>query len=144
MHRPTSRDSEVYLSPSIDHAEAIINSFASRSQAGSISTVSTAADPKIKLLDLTQQKRPPAQIYQESTIWGSPALRTIDCEKLAVKPGGWVEFQDWDGYPYSEDGSFNGTDLQRYNNEVYGAFEMAGYEIRPGVKLEKWFKDPSS
>lgn len=83
MHRPTSRDSEVYLSPSIDHAEAIINSFASRSQAGSISTVSTAADPKIKLLDLTQQKRPPAQIYQESTIWGSPALRTIDCEKLA-------------------------------------------------------------
>ncbi|KAL1991243.1 hypothetical protein VTN49DRAFT_5747 [Thermomyces lanuginosus] len=59
----------------------------------------------------------------------------------SVKPGGWVEFQDWDGYPYSEDGSFDGTNLQKYYNEVYGAFEKAGYEARPGPKLEEWFKD---
>ncbi|KAL1991241.1 hypothetical protein VTN49DRAFT_5745 [Thermomyces lanuginosus] len=59
----------------------------------------------------------------------------------SVKPGGWVEFQDWDGYPYSEDGSFNGTDVQKYYDEVYGAFEKAGYECRPGPKLEEWFKD---
>ncbi|KAL1996411.1 hypothetical protein VTN49DRAFT_176 [Thermomyces lanuginosus] len=59
----------------------------------------------------------------------------------SVKPGGWVEFQDWDGYPVSEDGSLNGTDLQRYYDEVSGAFEKAGYEVSPGPKLEKWFKD---
>ncbi|KAL1991244.1 hypothetical protein VTN49DRAFT_5748 [Thermomyces lanuginosus] len=59
----------------------------------------------------------------------------------SVKPGGWVEFQDWDGYAYSEDGSLAGTNLQRYYDEVYGAFEKAGYETRPGPKLEGWFKD---
>ena len=59
----------------------------------------------------------------------------------SVKPGGWVEFQDWDGYPTSEDGSHNGTAIKRYYDEVYGAFEKAGYEVRPGPKLEQWFKD---
>ncbi|KAL1994558.1 hypothetical protein VTN49DRAFT_2028 [Thermomyces lanuginosus] len=59
----------------------------------------------------------------------------------SVKPGGWVEFQDWDGYPTSEDGSHKGTGLQRFYDEVYGAFEGAGYEVRPGIKLEQWFKD---
>ncbi|KAL1989718.1 hypothetical protein VTN49DRAFT_6915 [Thermomyces lanuginosus] len=59
----------------------------------------------------------------------------------SVKPGGWVEFQDWDGYPVSPDGSLEGTALQRYYDEVYGAFEDAGYEIRPGPKLERWFQD---
>ncbi|KAL1990221.1 hypothetical protein VTN49DRAFT_6060 [Thermomyces lanuginosus] len=70
-----------------------------------------------------------------------------DFEKLmnqcyrSVKPGGWVEFQDWNGYPISEDGSLDGTALQRYYQEVYGAFETAGYEVAPGPKLEQWFKD---
>ncbi|KAL1993061.1 hypothetical protein VTN49DRAFT_3818 [Thermomyces lanuginosus] len=59
----------------------------------------------------------------------------------SVKPGGWVEFQDYDGYPYSEDGSLNDTQLQKYYDEIYGAFETAGYETRPGPKLENWFKD---
>ncbi|KAL1972072.1 hypothetical protein VTN31DRAFT_7291 [Thermomyces dupontii] len=59
----------------------------------------------------------------------------------SVKPGGWVEFQDWDGYPISEDGSLNGTAFERYYNEVYGAFEEAGYDVRPGVRLEQWFRD---
>ncbi|KAL1995846.1 hypothetical protein VTN49DRAFT_712 [Thermomyces lanuginosus] len=59
----------------------------------------------------------------------------------SVKPGGWVEFQDWDPYPISEDGSLNGTALQKYYDEVYGAFEEAGYVVRPGPKLEEWFKD---
>ncbi|KAL1977430.1 hypothetical protein VTN31DRAFT_289 [Thermomyces dupontii] len=31
----------------------------------------------------------------------------------SVKPGGWVEFQDWDGYPHSEDDSLDGTGLRR-------------------------------
>ncbi|KAL1993648.1 hypothetical protein VTN49DRAFT_2317 [Thermomyces lanuginosus] len=59
----------------------------------------------------------------------------------SVKPGGWVEFQDWDCYPISPDGSIEGTGLQRYFKEVYGAFEKAGVEVRPGPKLEKCFKD---
>ena len=62
-------------------------------------------------------------------------------DNRSVKPGGWVELQDWDGYPYSEDGSLSGTGLQQYYDNVYGAFEQAGYEVRPGVKLEQWFKD---
>ncbi|KAL1991052.1 hypothetical protein VTN49DRAFT_5556 [Thermomyces lanuginosus] len=45
----------------------------------------------------------------------------------SVKPGGWVEFQDWDGYPTSEDGSFNGT---RDRTVLQGS-----------PKLEQWFKD---
>ena len=40
-----------------------------------------------------------------------------------------------------EDGSLDGTGLQQYFNETYGAFEKAGYEVRPGPKLEKWFND---
>ncbi|KAL1989598.1 hypothetical protein VTN49DRAFT_6795 [Thermomyces lanuginosus] len=59
----------------------------------------------------------------------------------SVKPGGWVEFQDWDVYPQSEDGSINGTGLERYYKEINSAFEDAGYEVRPGVKLEQWFRD---
>ena len=62
-------------------------------------------------------------------------------EIRSLKPGGWVEFQDWDAYPLSEDGSVNGTAIQRYYEEVYGTFEQAGYELRPGVKLEQWLKD---
>ncbi|KAL1994930.1 hypothetical protein VTN49DRAFT_1117 [Thermomyces lanuginosus] len=70
-----------------------------------------------------------------------------DFEKLikqcyrSIKPGGWVEFQDWDGYPYSQDGSHNDTGLKQYFDEVHGAFQKAGYEVRPGVKLESLFKD---
>ncbi|KAL1991149.1 hypothetical protein VTN49DRAFT_5653 [Thermomyces lanuginosus] len=59
----------------------------------------------------------------------------------SVKPGGWVEFQDWDGYPYSEDGSLDDTGFQRYYDEANNAFEKAGYEVRPGPKLEEWFQD---
>ncbi|KAL1993674.1 hypothetical protein VTN49DRAFT_2343 [Thermomyces lanuginosus] len=32
----------------------------------------------------------------------------------SVKPGGWVEFQDWDVNPTSEDGSLKGIALERY------------------------------
>ena len=62
-------------------------------------------------------------------------------DNRSVKPGGWVEFQDWDIRPFSPDGSLDGTALQQYYNEIIGAFEDAGYEVRPGIKLEQWFKD---
>ncbi|KAL1973225.1 hypothetical protein VTN31DRAFT_5860 [Thermomyces dupontii] len=42
-----------------------------------------------------------------------------------------------DGFQSSEDGSHHGTEIERYYDEVYGAFEKAGYEVRPGPKLEE-------
>lgn len=62
-------------------------------------------------------------------------------QNRSVKPGGWVEFQDWDVYPNSPDGSVDGTWFRQYYDEVSGAFEEAGYDVRPGIKLEQWFKD---
>ena len=59
----------------------------------------------------------------------------------SVKPGGWVKFQDWGLHIISPDGSLDGTGLQQYHDEVNSAFEEAGYEIRPGVNVEQWFKD---
>lgn len=62
-------------------------------------------------------------------------------ENRSVKAGNWVEFQDFDGYPTSEDGRFNGTALQRFYDEVCDGFERAGYEVHPGPKLEQWLKE---
>lgn len=56
-------------------------------------------------------------------------------------PGGWVEFQDWDLQMYSEDGSTKGTPLEQYYTVVLPAYEKAGVEMRPGPKLEKWFRE---
>lgn len=58
-----------------------------------------------------------------------------------AKPGGWVEFQDWNQYPYSEDGSLKGTTFERYFNEMVGAFYKNGYEGSPGPHLEQWFRE---
>ncbi|KAL1961874.1 hypothetical protein VTN77DRAFT_954 [Rasamsonia byssochlamydoides] len=58
-----------------------------------------------------------------------------------TKPGGWVEFQDWDAQVKSEDGSLKGTALERYYDEVLSAFEKAGYPTRPGPYLKEWFRE---
>ncbi|KAL1848589.1 hypothetical protein Plec18170_007898 [Paecilomyces lecythidis] len=52
-----------------------------------------------------------------------------------------MEFQDWDQYPYSEDGSLENTDIEKYFHEVIGAFAQQGYEASPGPKLEQYFKN---
>lgn len=62
------------------------------------------------------------------------------CDKH-TKPGGWVEFQDWDALAYSEDGSMKGTALEKYYNACIPAFEKAGYPTRPGPYLEEWFRE---
>lgn len=57
--------------------------------------------------------------------------------RQSVKPGGWVEYQDCDGY-----GAHflqRAVSCRNYD-EVYGAFEKAGYDVHPEVKLEQWFK----
>ncbi|KAL1966353.1 hypothetical protein VTN77DRAFT_4495 [Rasamsonia byssochlamydoides] len=58
-----------------------------------------------------------------------------------TKPGGWVEFQDWDAMLKSEDGTTKGTAIERFYNEVLSAFEKAGYCTRPGPSLEQWFRE---
>lgn len=58
-----------------------------------------------------------------------------------TKPGGWVEFQDWDAQIRSEDGSIKGTAIEKYYTEVINAFEKAGYPTRPGPHLEEWFRE---
>ncbi|KAL1961615.1 hypothetical protein VTN77DRAFT_1390 [Rasamsonia byssochlamydoides] len=58
-----------------------------------------------------------------------------------TKPGGWVEFQDWDSLLRSEDGTTKGTGIERYFTEVLKAFEKAGYPTRPGPSLEQWFHE---
>ncbi|KAK2788540.1 hypothetical protein FQN52_006653 [Onygenales sp. PD_12] len=59
----------------------------------------------------------------------------------AVKPGGWVEFHDWDTMVDSEDGTVKGSSLEKYYREVIESFDEAGYSTRPGPQLEQWFKD---
>ncbi|KAL1969137.1 hypothetical protein VTN77DRAFT_391 [Rasamsonia byssochlamydoides] len=58
-----------------------------------------------------------------------------------TKPGGWVEFQDWDAHMRSEDGTTKGTEIEHYFKVLYAAFEKAGYHTRPGPYLEEWFRE---
>ncbi|EEH41764.2 hypothetical protein PAAG_03685 [Paracoccidioides lutzii Pb01] len=58
-----------------------------------------------------------------------------------LKPGGWVEFQDWDAMMQSADGTGKGSYIEQYMTRTLAAFEKAGYIIRPGIFLEKWLKD---
>ncbi|KKA25952.1 UMTA methyltransferase family protein [Rasamsonia emersonii CBS 393.64] len=77
--------------------------------------------------------------YLSVSIKNFPRL-VRQCYRYA-KPGGWVEFQDWDSRITSEDNSTKGTSIKRYYNEVLGAFERNGYETSPGPHLEQWFRD---
>ncbi|KAL1966607.1 hypothetical protein VTN77DRAFT_4018 [Rasamsonia byssochlamydoides] len=56
-------------------------------------------------------------------------------------PGGWVEFQDWNPNPYSEDKTIEGTSIEQYYKEVLEGFRKAGYVVNPGSNLEKWFRE---
>ncbi|KGY15934.1 hypothetical protein PABG_11184 [Paracoccidioides brasiliensis Pb03] len=58
-----------------------------------------------------------------------------------LKPGGWVEFQDWDAMMQSADGTGKGSYIEQYITRTLAAFEKAGYIVRPGIFLEKWMKD---
>lgn len=58
-----------------------------------------------------------------------------------TKPGGWVEFQDWDARIRSEDGTLEGTGLKRYYDEIVRAYENAGYPASPGRHFKEWFEE---
>ncbi|PGH18106.1 hypothetical protein AJ79_00734 [Helicocarpus griseus UAMH5409] len=58
-----------------------------------------------------------------------------------LKPGGWIEFQDWDTHPYSIDGSIKGTGIEQFYDVVLNAFIKQGFYTHPGRDLENWFID---
>jgi hypothetical protein len=59
-----------------------------------------------------------------------------------VRPGGWVEFQDFEIDYYSQDGSLKKDHaLRRWLDIAYGAEEKTGRTLRPGRKLENWARE---
>lgn len=58
-----------------------------------------------------------------------------------TKPGGWVEFQDWDCMIHSPDGSISKhSSLWRWHEATLGRIEATNTG-RPGPSLERWMKD---
>ncbi|KAF3479485.1 uncharacterized protein GIQ15_06461 [Arthroderma uncinatum] len=58
-----------------------------------------------------------------------------------TKPGGWVEFQDWDGTIRSDDGTLKGTHLFMLQEAVKNAFVEMGITSNPGAECGGWLKD---
>lgn len=59
-----------------------------------------------------------------------------------TKPGGWVEFQDFDMQFYSADGTFvPGCATDEWAKEIVAGLEAMGREPEPGPKLEKWIRN---
>ncbi|KAF2709377.1 S-adenosyl-L-methionine-dependent methyltransferase [Pleomassaria siparia CBS 279.74] len=59
-----------------------------------------------------------------------------------VKPGGWVEFQDFDLEFYAEDGTYSQTSSAAlYIRMLMSSARTAGKEPCPGPKLEAWIKN---
>lgn len=59
-----------------------------------------------------------------------------------IRPGGWVEFQDFDIDYYSQDGSLSKTHaMRRWLDIAYGAEENTQRSLRPGPKIEGWVRD---
>ncbi|KAJ9653700.1 hypothetical protein H2198_007157 [Neophaeococcomyces mojaviensis] len=69
-----------------------------------------------------------------------PKLMAQSFEHL--KPGGWVEFQDWNTWIYSQDGSLPPESaLNRFHALTCGGRHAQGFNMRPGPHLEKWIQD---
>lgn len=69
-------------------------------------------------------------------------IRNADSECRFTKPGGWVEFQDFDMRFYTTSGEFQpGCPLDQWTNEVIEGVKVFGMEPEPGPKLEGWVRD---
>ncbi|KAM5507685.1 hypothetical protein McanMca71_000953 [Microsporum canis] len=89
--------------------------------------------------------------YEDSPfdyIHGRFLIASIRCwQKLihqafnCTKPGGWVEFQDWDGTIRSDDDTLNGTDLLMLQESVKDAFIEIGINANPGAECGSWLKE---
>ncbi|KAK6223547.1 methyltransferase domain-containing protein [Colletotrichum tabaci] len=58
-----------------------------------------------------------------------------------VAPGGWAEFQDWSFQLYSDDGSLEGTSLNRWCDLFMEASRAFGRDAQVGPKLERLVRD---
>lgn len=52
-----------------------------------------------------------------------------------------MEFQDWDCNLYSEDGTVEGTSIDKYYKTIISGYTKLGYDPSPGPKFEGWLKD---
>ncbi|KAH8696251.1 S-adenosyl-L-methionine-dependent methyltransferase [Talaromyces proteolyticus] len=68
--------------------------------------------------------------------------RLMDQAFKFTKPGGWVEFQDFDMKFYSTQGEFSpGCPMDEWTKLVVKGLKKIGVEPEPGPKLEGWLKD---
>ena len=59
-----------------------------------------------------------------------------------TKPGGWVEFQDFNAQYYSEDGSFTpDLNIHKFITQFLDAAASFGRDSCPGPKIEGWMKE---
>lgn len=59
-----------------------------------------------------------------------------------TKPGGWVEFQDFEMRWYTNTGVFkSGSPLDKWCTEIIEGVKSIGMEPEPGPKLEGWVRD---
>jgi len=59
-----------------------------------------------------------------------------------TKPGGWVEFQDFNMEFYTLQGAFTpGCPLDEWTRQIIRGLKKMGVEPEPGPKLEGWLKD---
>jgi hypothetical protein len=66
------------------------------------------------------------------------AYKTRSC----TKPGGWVEFHDWDCIMKARDNSITEShSLFQWHAIACGRRNAAGYDTQPGPKLERWVRD---
>lgn len=70
------------------------------------------------------------------------AYRAADFDgSSATKPGGWVEFQDWDGQIRSDDKTLEGTYLLQLQDTAKKAFEEMGINVNPGPEVKGWLEN---
>ncbi|EZF26553.1 hypothetical protein H100_01302 [Trichophyton rubrum MR850] len=67
--------------------------------------------------------------------------RLIKQAFTCTKPGGWVEFQDWDGTIRSDDDTLKGSHLFQLQETVKEAFIEMGINANPGAECSSWLKD---
>ena len=59
-----------------------------------------------------------------------------------TKPGGWAEFQDFDAYYYSEDGTLvEGSAVDMWVKTFVKTAKDSGLDSFPGHKLEGWMQN---
>ena len=90
----------------------------------------------------------PSIVTHRSSPIGNPknfvsySLAYILLLKRFTKPGGWVEFQDFDMKFYTTNGEFTpGCPLDQWTDSVIEGIKKINLEPEPGPKLEGWVRD---